>query len=152
MSLKSIFLGFIAGVIAALTAHELVNLALLHADVGFTRQPWSTTELVPLRFGASSYEVPRLVTDALWGGLWGAIFAVILGPVPKGSMTLKGILLGLLIPGLLGTMLLLPIIRGDEIFLAGDTTAIACWLAISAGFGAATAWLYGFLTSGCRLP
>ena len=151
ITFKSLVLGFIAGALAAVTVHELINLALLKGGIEFSRQPWSM-ELVPIRFGASAVEVPRIVTDALWGGLWGVIFSVILGSVPKGSMTLKGILLGVLVPGLIGAFFLIPIIRGEDIFLGGNLNTIGSWLLIYAGFGAATAWIYGFLTSGCRLP
>jgi hypothetical protein len=34
----------------------------------------------------------------------------------------------------------------------GDLGLVGSVLLILAGFGAATAWLYGFLASGCRLP
>lgn len=148
---RNIILGFIAGAIATVTVHELINLAILNAGVDFPRQPWSL-DPVAVRFGASSMEIPRLASDMIWGGVWGSVFAIILGSVPKGSMTLKGILLGLLGPALLGVFILVPIIKGDELFLGGNMTAIGSVLAILAGFGAATAWLYGFFTSGCRLP
>jgi hypothetical protein len=151
-SLKHLILGFIAGAIATVTVHELINLAILRAGVDFPRQPWSM-DPVTIKFGASTLaEIPRIASDTFWGGVWGMVFAVILGAVPKGSMTLKGILLGLIGPALLGVFILVPVIKGGELFLGGNQTAIGCVLLILAGFGAATAWLYGFLTSGCRLP
>ena len=102
---------------------------------------------------AGPFEIPQIASDALWGGLWGVIFALILGDVPKGSMTFKGILLGMIGPALIGIFILVPLLTGRiPLFLGGDGNLIGSVLLITAGFGAATAWLYGFMTSGCRLP
>lgn len=143
-SLKSLMLGFLAGVIATLTVHELISLALLNAGA-FERVPWSMEP-------AAMTGIPQIASDAAWGGIWGAMFAVILGAKPKGSMTLRGILLGLLGPALLGVFLLVPFLKGEALFLGGNVDAIVAVLLIAAGFGAATAWLYGFFTAGLRLP
>ena len=152
VTFTSILLGFIAGVIASVTVQELVNLAILNYGLEYPRQPWSM-EAVPVTVGQTMLaEVPRFARDAFWGGIWGVVFSLILGSVPQGSMTLKGILLGLLGPGLLGTLILTPVITGGEVFFGGNQTVIACALLIGACFGAVTAWLYGFMTAGFRLP
>jgi hypothetical protein len=144
-SLKSIIFGFIAGAIATVTVHEAISYALLHAGI-FPRVPWSMAP-VP------GFGIPQIVSDAAWGGLWGVIFALILGDVPKGSMTLKGIILGILGPALVGVFILVPILTSKiPLFFNGDPHPIGSVLLILAGFGAATAWLYGFMTSGFRLP
>lgn len=144
-SFKSIIFGFIAGAIATVTVHEAINYGLLQAGI-FPRVPWSM-EPVP------GFGIPQIVSDAAWGGLWGVIFALILGDVPKGSMTLKGIILGILGPALVGVFILVPILTSKfPLFFNGDTNMIGSVLLILAGFGAATAWLYGFMTSGFRLP
>ena len=144
-SLKSLILGFIAGAIATVTVHEAINYILLQAGI-FDRVPWSL-EPVP------GFGFPQIVSDAAWGGLWGVIFALILGSVPKGSMTLKGAILGILGPALIGVFILVPILTSKfPLFFNGDLNPIGSVLLILAGFGAATAWLYGFFTSGCRLP
>jgi hypothetical protein len=140
-----LILGFIAGAIATVTVHEAINYGLLHAGL-FPRVPWSM-EPVP------GIGIPRIASDAAWGGLWGVIFALILGDVPKGSMTLKGIILGILGPALVGVFILVPILTSKfPLFFNGDLHMIGPVLLILAGFGAATAWLYGFMTSGFRLP
>lgn len=144
-SLKGIIFGFIAGAIATVTVHEAINYALLQAGL-FPRVPWSMEP-------AAGFGIPQLVSDAAWGGLWGVIFALILGEVPKGSMTLKGIILGILGPALVGVFILVPILTSKfPLFFNGDTHMIGSVLLILAGFGAATAWLYGFMMSGFRLP
>jgi hypothetical protein len=68
-------------------------------------------------------------------------------------MTLKGALLGILGPALVGVFVLVPILTSKiPLFFNGDVNLIWPMVVILAGFGAATAWLYGFMTSGFRLP
>jgi len=143
-SFKGLMLGFAAGVLATLTAHELIKMALVNAEV-IQRVPWNMQP-------AEITGIPQIASDTLWGGVWGAIFALVLGDVPKGSMTLRGIILGILGPALVGVFLLVPILKGGSLFMGGDPTLIASVLLILAGYGATTAWLYGFFTAGCRLP
>jgi hypothetical protein len=144
-SLKSLILGFIAGAIATVTIHEAISYLLLQAGI-YSSTPWS---LEP----TAGFGIPQIASDALWGGLWGVVFALILGNIPKGSMTLKGLILGILGPALVGVLILVPILTAKiPLFYNGEPNAVGSVLLIGAGFGAVTAWLYGFLTSGCRLP
>lgn len=143
-TLKSLVLGFVAGAIAYLTVHEAISLWLLNNGYA-TRVPWS---MEPSLF--TGY--PQIASGAAWGGLWGVIFAFILGSVPKGSMTLRGALLGLVGTAVVGVLVVLPLLRSEQPFLGNDINLIWPELLTGAGFGAVTAWLYGFLTSGCRLP
>jgi hypothetical protein len=143
-SLKSLVLGFIAGAIAYVTAHEAISLWLLNSGYA-TRVPWS---LEPSLFTG----FPELASGAAWGGLWGVIFAFILGSVPKGALTFRGALIGLLGTALVGVLVLLPLIKSEPPFLGNDFDRIWPELVVGAGFGAVTAWLYGFFTSGFRLP
>lgn len=151
VSLKNIILGFVAGALATVTIHEVIKHFLVQA--GYLPPelvPWSL-ELIktgPL----APFDIPSLGNDAFWGGLWGSVFALILGNAPVGSMTLRGAILGLLGPALIGKFTLVPYIKGEPLFMGGDVTLIGSVLLILLGFGAVTAWLYGFLASGCRLP
>jgi hypothetical protein len=142
--LKSLVLGFVAGAIAYVLVHEGISLWLLNNGYA-TRVPWS---MEPSLISGS----PQIIVDAAWGGLWGAIFGLILGSVPKGSMTVRGAILGLIGTALIGTLIALPLIRGEQPFATVDVNALWPVLLVGTAFGAATAWLYGFLTSGCRLP
>jgi len=72
--------------------------------------------------------------------------------VPKGSMTLRGAVLGIVGPALLGVFVAAPLLNGNELFLGGDVNLIWPVLVVTAVFGAITAWLYGFFSSGLRLP
>ncbi|WP_072396077.1 hypothetical protein [Hyphomicrobium sp. CS1GBMeth3] len=143
-SLKSLVLGFIAGAIAYVTVHEAIGLWLLNNGYA-TRVPWS---LEP----SLSTGLPELASGAAWGGLWGAIVAFILGKVPRGALTFRGALIGLLGTAVVGVLVMLPLIRSEPPFLGSDVNRIWPELLIGAGFGAVTAWLYGFFTSGFRLP
>lgn len=142
--IKSVVLGFIAGAIAYVTAHEAINYWLMTQGYS-TYVPWPTDP------SALSGQ-PQIVADTLWGGVWGAIFALILGVVPKGSMTLRGALLGLIGTAVIGTLVAIPLIRGEQPFATVDINAIWPVLVAGAGFGAVTAWLYGFFSAGFRLP
>ncbi len=144
VSFRNLLVGFIAGAIAMVTVHELITLWLLNA--GYTsRVPWSTEPSALTGY-------PQIATDAVFGGVWGAIFALILGNVPKGSMTVRGAILGLIGPALIGALVAIPLIRNEPPLYGSDINLIWPVLVAGAGFGAAAAWLYGFFTSGCRLP
>lgn len=143
-SFKSLVLGIIAGAIAVVTAHELIVLWLNNSGLT-TRVPWS---MEPSALSG----LPQIAVDAAWGGLWGAIFAIVLGGLPEGSMTLRGAVLGLFGPGILGGLIIVPLINGAQPFYGNDIEQIRQIVLPAIGFGSVTAWLYGFLTSGGRLP
>lgn len=144
ISAKNLVFGFIAGAIATATVHELIKFALFHAGV-FPNAPWSMEP-------ATVTGMPELASAVFWGGVWGAIFAILLGDEPQGSMTMRGAALGILGPATVGVFLLIPFLKGDPFFAGGDPNLIASVLAIFAGFGATAAWLYGFMASGFKLP
>lgn len=126
-SLKNIILGFLAGVIATVTIHELIKLFLYNCGY-VPLEPWDTTAVGP--FG-----LPKIVSDCFWGGVWGSILALILGNVPQGSMTLRGAVFGMIGPALLGALLWVPLIKGATPFFDGDPVLIGSVLLILAGFG-----------------
>ena len=149
-SFKNLILGFIAGAIATVTIHELINYVLLQQGL-FPRVPWS---MEPVAAGPlAGMGIPQIASDAFWGGLWGIVFALILGDKPMGSMTLKGAVMGMILPAFFGVFLLVPLITGRfPPFFGGDFSMMLPALLILAGFGSVTAWLYGFFSSGFRIP
>ena len=150
LSIKSLLLGFVAGAIATLTAHELIALGLQETGL-FTRTPWPMDPVT--RGPLAAHGIPQIASDTVWGGLWGIVFAMILGNPPKGALTFKGAFLGMLGPAILGVFILRPLLTGEQaLFFGGNVDILWPILVILAGFGAATAWLYGFFISGCRLP
>ncbi|MGQ0674395.1 MAG: hypothetical protein ACT4N2_16170 [Hyphomicrobium sp.] len=146
-TIKSIILGFIAGVIATLTVHELIKMFFYDANI-IPFKPW---DMAPVDNGPLAGVMPRVANAAFWGGLWGSLFAVMLDNPPQGSMTLRGAVLGILGPAIAGVFLIVPLLKGNPPFLGGDVGGIIAVLSILAGYGAVTAWLYGLFSYG-RLP
>lgn len=144
----TVILGFIAGAIAAVTVQEVLSLLFLNFWVGWDGDLWGSVANASF----PDFPLPRLLLDALIGGLWGAIIAMILGSRPMGPLTFKGLLLGLLLPALIGMMVLVPLLTGRFApFFGGDPSKIIPVLFILGGFGAVTGWLYGLFRYG-HLP
>ena len=142
--LKSIVLGFIAGAVATVTIHEIISQLFAMYWTGWGRVSWN---MAPNDMG-----VPQILSDIFWGGLWGSVFGLILGVHPRGMMTIRGAILGIIGPALIGVFLAVPLLTHKfEPFFGGDASKIIPVLCILAGFGAVTAWLYGFFRYG-RLP
>jgi hypothetical protein len=139
-SLKHLALGFVAGAIAVVTVHDLIRY-ILYAMGLFPLAPWS------MRPSAVT-GVPQVVSDMFWGGLWGALFVLLLGMIPGGSLPVQGLIFGIVAPAILGVFILVPLITGRfPLFFAGDPKPLISVLLILAGWGLATGWLYGFLVS-----
>ncbi len=149
-ALKSLVFGFIAGAIAAITVQEAISWLFVHYWTGWHAHPWGTFEVRSLLF--PNIHIPWIAAVALTGGLWGALFGLILGWKPEGHLTIRGAILGLFGPGLIGGFIAIPYLSGwTSPLLDGDVSVIVPVIAISAGFGAVAAWLYGLFSYG-RLP
>lgn len=145
-----LILGFIAGAIATATVHEFISQLFQAFWTGWERASWNFAPVSQAVF--PDFAIPQLLSDMFWGGIWGLIFAIILGSRPTGALTFKGILLGILGPALLGIFLLVPFLTGRfPPFFGGDASKIIPVLFILAGYGAFTAWLYGLFRYG-HLP
>lgn len=151
--LKAMVLGFIAGVIAYVTFHEIAN-AIFNSDLwtGWNRPSWD--------FSPNGQGVPYLLSGALVGGAWGALFPLLFGTLPQGPLTFKGLFYGLIGPAIIGAMIIYPLAMqygpqyegiGQGIFLDGQAAAIVPTLVKYAAFGASLGWLYGFFAYK-RLP
>ncbi len=137
-SVKSLVFGFIAGAIAVVTVHELINYILLQAGL-FPRVPWSMTP-------SAVTGVPQIFSDMFWGGVWGIVFVLLYGVIPGGGPTVKGLIFGIVGPAILGVFILVPLITGRfPIFFGFDPKLIGSVLLILAGFGAGMGWLYGLM-------
>lgn len=151
-ALKSIVLGFIAGAIAAATAQEAISWIFVHYWTGWDYTPWSTAPVPSLL--VPTLELPWIVGTTLTGGLWGALFALVLGWKPQGMLTIRGAILGLFGPGLISAFIVIPYLANrPSPLLEGnlDVSQVVPILCIAAGFGAVAAWLYGLFSWG-RLP
>lgn len=144
--LKAMVLGFIAGAIAVVTVHELIN-RIFESSLwtGWPRHAWSTAP-------AAITGIPQILSDMFWGGLWGAAFPVVFGTLPKGPLTFKGLFYGLIGPALIGVFIAVPLItQRFPVFMDGKADLVIPVLCILGGFGAFLGWLYGFFAYK-RLP
>lgn len=132
---KSIVLGFIAGALAAITALMLMD--LLWARTGYGSQL-----IFPPGYLSG---VPSFASDMVWGGMWGALMGLLFGAHPQGPLTFKGFLYGLIGPGLIGLLIVLPFLGGTEMLNIGNFGGLWPQFLSAGAFGAAAGWLYGFL-------
>ena len=127
---RTILLGFVAAVISVLVFHQGTIWGM--RQLGWiAAQPWNLTGRVP------PYDVPVLVNQCFWGGLWGILIAVILRGV-RGPVLLAGFLIGILGPAMVN-FIVLPILRGTAMFAGGDPMGIARTAFIGGTFGWGTA-------------
>lgn len=139
---KAIVLGFIAGAIAAVTVGEFVSWLFSNPSLwtGWDRLSWSKE---PAEVAMLGIDVPRVFVTMFGGGLWGAIFGLILGARPEGPLTFRGAALGIVGPAIIGLFLIGPMIYREPPFYDADASKIIPVIVIMACFGAAAAWLYG---------
>lgn len=138
LSATTLLLGFVAGAIAVVTAHEIINYILLKLGM-FPRVPWSLES-------AAVTGVPQIISDAFWGGVWGIVFAALYAMLPGDGPTLKGLIFGVIGPALLGVFILVPLLTGRfPMFFGGDLKMIISVLLILSGFGAAMGYIFSKL-------
>ena len=119
-TVRSILQGFVAGALAVLIFHQGMYYLLATSAMGVSDEPWRT-DLVPLwpdlmrMLGYPAYRVPMLASEMIWGGLWGALFGLIVARVPAGPMWVKALFFALLFPMLIGGWLVAPLLEGAPI-------------------------------------
>jgi hypothetical protein len=112
-------LGFIAAFIATLVFHQGM-IALLHAMDLIRSGPFATQAVGPLG-------VPRFVSLAFWGGVWGIVFVLAEPYFPRGAKYwLAAFLFGAIAPTLFGWFILAPM-RGTAV--ANGWQIAAMWRA-----------------------
>lgn len=143
ISIRNLVFGFIAGAIAALTMHQIMLIVLTAAGL-IKAQGWVMVGIPP--FG-----VPKTINDMFWGGLWGALFALIWARLPGAALWIKGLVYGLAMV-VLSNWLLLPLIKGkvfgvanQALFAGGDPKRLLATAVLIGIFGITTALLYGLL-------
>lgn len=142
-TVSRIVLGFIAAVMAVAVVHEGIIYLLTHA--GWIRgTAWGMQPIPP--WGA-----PRLINNIFWGGLWGALFALIYERLPSGAPWLKGLIYGLSIV-VVSNWILLPLIKGQvfgqpnqPLFGGGDTQRMLTAAVIVGGYGLALGTIYDLI-------
>jgi hypothetical protein len=154
--LGRIILGLVAAALAVLLVHQPIIWGLASAKI---LPPTSLTyNMEPLKsapaalasaflgFGFKGW--PTLFNQLFWGGMWGALFGLVLAPLPLASW-LKGLMLGVLVV-VAGNWLLVPLLKGGALFGGLDPSRMAITSLINLPFGIATGMLYGLIARSGR--
>jgi hypothetical protein len=126
-------LAFVAGFLAVPLFHQ-PTLALLHA-IGLTSAvPYVTSPTPPLG-------VPRLLSQAFWGGVWGIVFALVAPRFPRGiAYWITAVLFGALALSIVAWFIVAPL-KGLPAAGGGRPAAIATALLVNGAWGFGTALL-----------
>ena len=112
-----------------------IAIASIGALFGVPVTPWSLAPVAP--FG-----VPRVVSTAFWGGLWGIALALVAQRIrpTTPNLLLFGLIFGALLPSLVGWFIIAPI-RGQPMFAGGNPARLATGLTVNGVWGLGTALL-----------
>ena len=130
-TIRMAVLGFVAAVIAVLVAHQVMVLALYL--IGWVPN-------APYSFRANAWGVPQIINGMFWGGLWGIAFAFAAPKIPIAATWLKGIVLGLIGPLLIGGWIVMAAIRGQPLFAGFVPMRMLVGALILGAFG--LGWIY----------
>lgn len=137
-TLAQLAIGFLAAALAVVTVHQ--GLVYLFARAGLSpATPWSTKPVGLLG-------VPTIVNSMFWGGLWGFAYALLRDYLPSEVTWVRGLVFGLMI-AVAGNFVLVPLIKGNPLFLSFDVKRMLVVLTILSGFGIATALFYEALAA-----
>jgi len=120
------FLGFVAGVIAVLIFHQGMVIALHAISPGWV--PFAAFRTTPV----PPFGVPTIVSNCFWGGVWGAIFGLLL-PRFTWPHWLCGLILGV-IAAMAGWFIVAPL-KGLPIAAGWVPLAMLRSLLINGSFG-----------------
>jgi hypothetical protein len=126
MSPMRIIAGFLAGALTVLLFHQGMYFALVKLGVPMTGSPWN---LAPL---PAAYGMPALVNQMFWGGLWGVLFSGLYHVLPTRMGWAKGLLFGMIFPMLLGSWIIVPLIKGTPLF--SNLLVDMKWMKLRPGF------------------
>ena len=138
-----LLLGFVAGFGAVLIFHQL-GLGLLHL-IGMTPG-------VPYDFkGVSPLGLPRVISLAFWGGVWGIVFVLVerwLARCP-GGYWVGAIIFGAVVPTLVGWFIVTPM-KGGSVTAIFSSPRVIIGPIVNGLWGLGTAVFLRLLTSWLR--
>jgi hypothetical protein len=102
--------GFIIGLLAVAIFHQGMYAILQQMGIPLRGMPWD------LRPDPGAYNMPRLLNQMFWGGLWGILFAFLVDHLRVGPTWVRGLVFGMLFPMLLGSWLIFALIKGQPMF------------------------------------
>jgi hypothetical protein len=133
-----VLLGFAAACLSVALFHQTVIYALSHV-IAPQWVAWSTAPVGP-------YAAPAILNKMFWGGLWGALFAVIWRRLPGPSLPAKGAIFALVGPLLIGRWIVVPTLKSQPIFADFEPVTVGAQIFVQIAFGAGLGWIYGLLS------
>ena len=130
---RKLLLGFVAGFIAVLLFHQPA-LALL-TELGLAKATTYAFNPVP------PFGVPRVISIAFWGGLWGVAYAAIEHRLPRGAAYwLYACLFGAILPTLVAWFVVAPL-KGLPVAGGWQSSRMLTGFVINGAWGLGTAVL-----------
>lgn len=126
IALRTVLVGFAAGVLAVLVFHQGM-VGLLHLAGVVPNPPFPMRAVAP--FG-----LPQIASMAFWGGIWGIVAAAILVARPDWPPVLVGLLVGAVGCVLVG-FTLVAALRGQPMMAGFDLNRWWRSIAINGAFG-----------------
>jgi len=140
--LRTIVLGFLAGAIAVVIAHQVMVL-ILYLLGQVPNFPWS--------FRPTPFGVPAILNQMFWGGVWGIAFAFVLPYLAALPTWGQGLVLGVGGNVVLGNWLLLPLVFGrGQVFAGWVPPRMLIGALIGGAFGVGYAYVHQLLSSRIR--
>jgi hypothetical protein len=130
---RIIIIGFLAGAVSVLVFHQGFIL-IAHLMGVLPNAPYSLEPTAPLG-------VPRVISAAFWGGLWGIALAVLLGRVRSADRLWVAVLFGGLLLPLVAAFVVTPLKGGDMATWWNATTLLRAFI-INGVWGLGAALLY----------
>ena len=140
-----VVMDFIAGALAVVIFHQGAYVLLKQVGLPLQGAAWN---MAP---AANAYGMPSLFNLMFWGGLWGILYALIADYLP-GPSVLKGLVFGMIFPMLLGSWLIVALLKGQPILsgvlIDGNLMRLRTgFLLNGAAFGIGLGLLYALLTT-----
>ena len=101
--------GFITGALAVVIFHQGMYWVLPKLGVPLQGTPWN------MAANKAAFNLPVVVNLMFWGGLWGIVYAFLADHLPGRQGWLKGFLFGCLFPMLLGSWLVVALVKGQPV-------------------------------------
>lgn len=129
--------GFLAGFFATLIFHQLALLLLWVMEVA----PFAPYSMVATK----PFGIPAVFSLAFWGGIWGILFALIHGRIPRRGYWVITFLFGAILPSLVALLVVLPL-KGRPLG-GGHLTLLLTAFLINGFWGIGTGLILKMLSS-----
>jgi hypothetical protein len=140
MTIRTLSLGALAGIIGFLLGHQVMIELFYHLELVSFRG-YRTAAVGPMN-------VPAVVNGAFWCMLWGMLMALIWHRLPGKTPGLKGLLFGLIFVQAIGNWIFVPFFKNVSYFHGWNLSWMLITACFQASFGLVMGLAYGFLRNG----